>query len=267
MAQPMAQGNTSRLEPLFISSEIDFMMSIGMNKTYTEFVSDSFWVPRYRSDQENKYEKPDKGNFRCVELVHLDEERKICFEEASGIPPDASDNTVQRAVLNHGETIMSCNENLQQFLNTLTGWDLLVVFSAKDIQQRKKWGRRHPRPGPADVFCFRKDQQTRIAIRRKDVEDGRTIDWTTAALVTADVDTKKQELDFEFPSTQNGRKLSLATITAAEDETNESEGKTETWIITVVSHSDEIHSKLRVSNILERSVELRLWHRSFTEFH
>ena len=101
-------------------------------------------------------------------------------------------------------------------------------------------------PRHADVLCFRKGGETRVVIRRKD-DEGDTIDWTSATLVQVNVDTSIERLTLQLTSRQTGRKLGLATVTAAEVETKKEADKTETWFITVASGSGELRSAIKVS--------------------
>ena len=194
---------------------------------------------------EEEYELPeDKAVFESVGLAPLRNEYCICFEEASGSSYDTAYGTVNKEAVNHLETTVSCNENLQQFLSILTGWDLLVVFPATDAQPKRRLPKKER---PADVLCFRNGQETRITVRRKNSDEGYTIDWTSATLAEMHVDTKASKLEVKLISIQKGQTLTLATVTAADGETEKITDKMETWVVTVASGSGELYRIINVS--------------------
>ena len=190
--------------------------------------SKSFWVPRYRSNKEEEYERDD-AIFESVGLVPLRAKYSLCFEESSNAPEETA-----------CEPTHSCNENLQRFLSVLTGWDLLAVFPATDVRPKSRAPSFSRKRRPADVLCFRKQQETRVAIRRKDTDERCRVKWTSAILVEVHVATELQELYFELMSKQTGRTLALATVTAAAGETAKGTNKAESWIVTVGSGSGEL---------------------------
>ena len=258
LRQLLRSTQTSRLEPLFVPDNIDFTLSLGRDqrfdfpsslgrdRRYTALGSESFWVPRYRSNLEEEYERPGKAIFDRVELTRIHKKYFICFKEACDEPHDPVREPVREEGTNHPGTPNSWNKDLQHFLNTLTGWNLLVIFVASDVRRKTRTYSLNRRPTPrlADVLCFQKLGETRIAIRRKDAEY-ETIDWTTAELVEINVDTSIERLTLKLESRQTGTKLALATVTAADVETNNDTDKTETWHITVASGSGELRTVIR----------------------
>ena len=222
---------------------MDFTLPLGEDRKYSKFGSKSFLVPQYRSNKEGKYERPGKATFKSVELAPLREKYFICFKEGSEVFYDTPYESGQQEEINHLETSDFCNKNLQQFLSILTGWKLLVVFSATDVQpkRRKHFYKRGPRARPADVLCFRKSGETRIAIRKKNAEEGYTISWTSATLNKVHVNTEIEELCLTLTSRRTGQKLSLATVTAADGKT-EKDLNEEIWVFKVASGSGELRN-------------------------
>ena len=247
LRQPLSSTKPSRLEPLFVPHDIDFTLPLGKDQRYTKIGSQFFWVPQYRSNLEEEYERPGKAIFQSVQLAPIQKDYLISFKEASETSNDTGHENAQREGTN--ETTNSCNENLQHFLSILTGWNLVVVFAALDVKP-KSWGPSFTkRQRPADVLCFRKGQETHVAIRRKDPDKEYTIDWTSASLIEAHVNTVAEELYLTLTSRQTGRKLALATVTAADGEGEKVVEKTEIWVVTVTSGSGEIRSTIVVSSI------------------
>ena len=189
----------------------------------------------------------EKAVCKEVHLVPLTGKHLIRFEEVSETVHRTACKTDKHEELNHLQSTNYCNKSLQQFISILTGWTLLVVFPATDVRHRSSGILRTTQKlGLADVLCFRKERETRIAIRRRDVKEGYTIEWIVAAVSKVDVDTKVQELDFKLTSRQTGRKLVLGTLTAADCRTRNGTEETETWIVTVTDDSGGLHSILRV---------------------
>ena len=234
----------SRLEPLYVPHSIDFVLPLKNDQKYTRLGSKSFWVPHYRSNLEEEYEWPEeKAVLDRAELVPLRKDYFVCFGKAE-TSHDTADPTT------HLEITDSCEKDLQRFLSVLTGWDLLVVFSATDARPERRGPSINRRPKPADVLCFRKEQEeqeTRIAIRRKDAEEEYTIHWTTATLVEAHVKTEHEKLNLKLKSRQEGPKLALASVTAVEGTVENDIDKTEMWVVSVASGSGEIRSIINVS--------------------
>ena len=244
LGQSSSSSQPSRIEPLFVPHQIDFILPLGNDQRYTQFVSKCFWVPWYRSDKQEEYEVPGKGVCARVELAQLPKDYLICFKEALEIP---SDEGGRREEASHSENSNFCNNDLRLFLSILTGWNLVIVFPAVDVKPDKRRFPFKKSPRPADVFCFRKEQETRIAIRRKYPGEEGTMDWTSATLVEkVHVETKTQTLYLKFRSRQTGRKLNLPTVTAAEGETDPEMDKIETWAITVASGSGDIFATINV---------------------
>ena len=228
--------------------KIDFVLPLGGDRRYTRLDSRHFWVPCYRSDKEEEYEKPGKAVFSSVELVPLPGNYPLCFEEDSDNPTGITRESRQNEAVNHLETTNFCNTNMQWFFTVLTGWSLVVVFSAMDVEPDKHRLSFSKRPRPADVMCFRKGLETRVAIRMKDPDNETTIDWISATLVEqVHVKTQAQKLYLMLTSRKKGRKLTLASVTAADGKTGTSLDKTETWVVTVASDSGELFAIINVS--------------------
>ncbi|KAF6220118.1 hypothetical protein HO133_003249 [Letharia lupina] len=130
-------------------------------------------------------------------------------------------------------------ENIDSNEPRTYNWNLLVVFSATDVQPR--WRGPSFNKRPADRIHFRKGQETRVAIQRKDTDEGYNIDWKSATLVNVDVTTEAEKPDLKLTSRQKGRNLVLATVTAADGDTETGTDKTETWVVTVASGSGELY--------------------------
>ena len=209
-------------------------------------------MPWYRSDKEEEYEYPGKAVFARAELVTLPKEYLICFEDESTIS-NAIVRSGETEAVSHLETTNFCNRDLQRFLSVLTGWDLVIIFSAMDVQHERRVFSFKRRRRPADVLCFRKAQETRVAIRRKDDVEENTIDWISATLVKMDVDTSMRKLSLELESRHKGRRLTLATVTAVDGEnesrTDSPRTETETWVVAVANGSGEIFGIINVSAI------------------
>ena len=224
------------------------MLPLGEDRRYTKFVSRHFWVPCYRSDKEEEYQDPGKAVFSRVELVTLPGDYPLCFEEGFDDPTDITHDSRQNQAVSHIESTLFCNNNLQRFFTVLTGWSLVVIFSAMDVQPDKHWLPFNKRPRPADVMCFRKGIETRVAMRMKDPDDETTIDWISATLVEkVEVKTMVQKLYLMLNSRKKGRKLTLADITAADGKRDTRLDKTETWVVTVASGSGELFAIINVS--------------------
>lgn len=233
--------------------KFDFTLPLGEHQRYTKLGSKFFWVPWYRSDKEEKYECPENAVFARAELVTLPEEYLICFEDESTISTAIAPESETEEAVSHSETTKFCNNNLQRFLSTLTSWNLVIIFSAMDVQPEKRNFSFKRRQRPADVLCFRKEQETRVAIRRKDDVEEHTIDWTTGTLVKVDVDTSARKLSLKLESRVMGRMLTLGTVTAADDErasrTDSPRTETETWVVAVANGSGDIFGIINVSVI------------------
>ena len=228
--------------------KIDFVLPLGEDRRYTRFDSRHFWVPCYRSDKEEEFEVPGKAVFSRVELIPLPGNYPLCFEEDSDDSTGITRESRQNESVSHLETTYFCNTNLQWFFTFLTGWSLVVVFSAMDVQPDKHRLSFNKRPRPADVMCFRKGLETRVAIRTKDPDDETTIDWISATLVEQlHVKTQVQKLYLMLRSRKKGRKLTLASVTAADGKTDTGLDKTETWVVTVASGSGELFAIINVS--------------------
>ena len=238
----------SRLEPLFVPDKIDFVLPLGGGRRYTKVVSRHFWVPCYRSDKEEEYEDPGKAVFSRVELVPLPGDYPLCFEENSDDPTDITHESRRNHAVSHDESKLFCNNNLQRFFTVLTDWSLVVVFPARNVQSDKHQLPFNKRPRPADVMCFRKGLETRVAMRMKDPDDETTIDWISAELVEqVQVKTMVQKLYFMLNFRKKGRKLTLLDITAADGKIDTGLDKTETWVVTVDSGSGELFAIINVS--------------------
>lgn len=233
--------------------KFDFTLLLGEDQRYSRLGSKFFWVPWYRSNKEEEYEYPENAVFARAELVTLPKEYLICFEDESTISNAIAPESEIGETVSHFETTKFCNNNLQRFLSTLTGWNLIIIFAAMDVQPEKRKLPLKRRQRPADVFCFRKGQETRVAIRRKDDVEEITIDWISAILVKMDVDTSTGKLSLELESREMGQMLTLATVTAADGEKQSRAAsprtETETWVVTVANGSGEIFGIINVSVI------------------
>ena len=228
--------------------KIDFVLPLGEDRRYTRFESRHFWVPCYRSDKEEEYEEPGKAVFSSVELVPLPGNYPLCFEEDSDNFTGITRECRQNEAVNHLEATHFCNNNMQWFFTVLTDWSLVVVFSAMHVQPDKHRLHFSKRPRPADVMCFRKALETRVAIRMKDPDDETTIDWISATLVEqVHVQTQVQKLYLMLRSRKKGRNLTLASVTAVDGKTNTGLDKTETWVVTVETGSGELFAIINVS--------------------
>lgn len=258
LRQPSSSTQPSRLEPFFVPCKFDFTLPLGEDQRYTKLGSEFFWVPCYRSNKENQYEKPDKAIFSRAELITLPKEYLICFTDESAISNAIAPGSAIEEAVSQFATTKFCNNDLRGLLSKLTGWDLVIIFSAIDVQPERRGFSFKRRRRPADVLCFRKTQETRVAIRRKDDVEENTIDWISARLVKIDVDTSTRELSLELESREIGRMLTLATVTAADGERESraarSRTETETWVVTVASDSGEIFGIINVSAIFTRVV-------------
>lgn len=192
----------------------------------------------------DRYEEPkdnvkDRGIFDSVELVWLREPQFFDFE--------ADSEDISRPQSSHVKL------TLPNFLEALTGWKPLVVFSATEVAQKKeRWAiRRTQNKGPADVLCFQKNVEKRIAIRmiEKDESD---IKWITATLESS-LDTEPSVLDMTLNSRQNGRKLALASVTATEGDTGKPTQQSEHWSFRVEGAARDIDCKLNGYVKAERS--------------
>ena len=246
--QSSSSTQPSRLEPLFVPDKIDFVLPLGGDRRYTRIDSRHFWVPYYRSDQEKEYEKKqEKAVCLSVELVPLPDTYPLCFGEDSDDSAGITRESQRNETVTHLETTHFCNTNLQRFFTALTGWKLVVVFSATDVQPDKHRLPFNKRSRPADVMCFRTGLETRVAIRMKDPDDETTIDWISATLVEqVEVKTMVQKLYLMLKSRKKGRRLTLASVTAADGKMETVWNKTETWVVTVASGSGEIFAIINV---------------------
>ena len=248
LRQSASSTQPSRIEPLFVPDKIDFVLPLGGDRRYTRFDSRHFWAPCYRSDKEGEYELPGKAAFSSVELVPLPGNYPLCFEEDSGDCTGITRESRQNEAVSHLETTHFCSTNLQWFFTVLTDWSLVVIFSAMDVQPDKHRLPFKNRPRPADVMCFRKGLETRVAIRTKDPDDETTIDWISATLVEqVHVKTQVQKLYLMLTSRKKGRKLILASVTAADGKTDTALDKTEKWVVTVESGAGELFAIINVS--------------------
>ena len=228
--------------------KIDFVLPLGEDRRYTRFDSRHFWVPCYRSDKEEEYQDTGKAVFSSVELVPLPGNYPLCFEEESDTSTSITRESQRNEAVSHLDTTHFCNTNLRRFFTVLTDWSLVVLFPAMDVQPDKHRLPFNKRPRPADVMCFRKGLETRVAIRMKDPEDETTIDWISATLIErVQVKTRVEELYLTLTSRKKGRKLTLATVTAADGKTDTGLDKTETWIVTVAGGSGELFAIINVS--------------------
>lgn len=232
-----------RLEAWFIPNNFDFTLPL-QDHRYTKLVSKDLLIPEYRSNVRDRYEEPkdnvkDRGIFDSVELVWLREPQFFDFEA------DSEDSS--RPESSHVKLTLS------NFLEILTGWKPLVVFSATEVtQQKEKWAIwRTSSKGPVDVLCFQKGEEKRIAIRRI-AKDESTIEWMTATLESS-LDTKPSVLDMTVKSRQNGRKLALATVTATEGAAGKPTQQSEHWSFRVEGAARDIDCKLNGYVKAERS--------------
>lgn len=185
----------------------------------------------------DRYEEPknnveDKGTFKNVELVCLREPQFFDFEA------DSED--------------ISRPESSPVFLEALTGWKPLIVFSATEVAQKKeRWAvRRTQIKGPADVLCFEKNEEKRIAIRMIE-KDENDIKWMTATLESSRHNDLM--LDMTLNSRQYGRKLALATVTATEGAAGKPTQQSEHWSFGVKGDARYIDCKLHGYVKAERS--------------
>ena len=219
----MLQGSqSSRLEPLFVPNTIDFTLPLQNDHRYTKLVSKNFWVPEYRSNVRDRYEKPDdKGICDSVELVLLRADYTFDFEAGSQDDDEPQSSHVHFTL-----------PNLRLFLKSLTGWNPVVFFPATDVRQKTLW--RTSKEQPADVLCFEKDNVKRIAIRRKSAIDEST-KWVTATLENS-LHIKSSKLEMTLKLTQKGGSLALAALNATDGDAKRpmqrSEDKKD-WIFTV----------------------------------
>ena len=248
LGQSSDSTKPSRIEPLFVPHKFDFVLPLGNDPRYSKLSSRFFWVPWYKSDKEEEYEEPDPAVCASVELVQLPKEYLICFEEAAETSNGSARENGENEVFSHLETMNYCNNDLQRFLNILTGWNVVVVFSAIDVRPKRRGLSVNRGPSLADVLCFRKAQETRVAIRRKDPDEEKTIEWISATLVeNVDVKTRIQKIYMKLKFRQTGQNLTLATVTVADVKTKAGLEKTETWVVTVAKDSGELFRIINVS--------------------
>lgn len=233
----LQRAQSSRLEPLFVPHNFDFTLPLENDQRYNKLVSEYLWVPEYRSNVTDRYEEPkdnidDKGIFQSVELVRLRKPYLFNFEAGSDTSGPSS-------------APVELLPNLQRFLKALTGWNPLTVFFATEVQQKKRM--RHSRKGSADVLCFRKDDEKRIAIRRRSVDDQSTIEWMTATLESSN-DLNNSKLKITMKSRQKGKKLVLATMTATDGDAKKPTGESEDWIFTINGGARKIDNTLSGPN-------------------
>ena len=237
----------SWLEPFFVPSHFDFTIPLQNDQGHTQFVSKHLWVPVYRSNVRDRYEEPkEEGIFDKVELVQLRKEHTFNFKAPF------------ETVFTMGN---SQDYSLQDFLKSLTGWDLRAVFFAAEVHQHNRW--RSSSKGTYEVLCFRKGEETRIAMRKQHADDKSAIKWTTAKLVDPHVDTKAQKLEAQLSAVQRGKFLILDSVTAAAGETQSSPKKPERWSFTVERGAADVHRALAVS----RSVAFVLIQTLVTPLH
>ena len=230
----------SRFEPFFVPYHFDFTTPLQNNQRYTKLVSKHLWVPVYRSNVKDRYEKPkDRGVFDKVELVRHRSEYTFNFEAAS-------ETDIMLESHRHEPTSgNSRSHSLLDFLKSLTGWNLQAGFFAIKVLQHNRWSSSNK--GSYDVLCFHKGKERRIAMRRGDADDKDAVKWTTAKLVDPEVNSKTETLEFQLSSIQRGKFLTLASVTAAEGETQSSSKKSEKWSFTVRHGAVDIHCALMVS--------------------
>ena len=222
----------SWLEPFFVPDHFDFTIPFQNDQRHTQLVSKHIWVPVYRSNVRDRYEKPkEKGRFDKVELVQLRKEHTFNFDA-----PFETDSTMGN----------SQDYSLRDFLKSLTGWDLRVVFFAARVHQHKTLP--SSRKDSYEVLCFRKGEEKRIAMRKQHADDDDTVKWTTAKLADPQVDTKAQKLEAQLSAVQRGKFLILASVTAAAGETQSSPKKPGKWTFTVERGAADIHHALAVSS-------------------
>ncbi|MCJ1268928.1 hypothetical protein MMC22_008816 [Lobaria immixta] len=242
----LQRAQSSRLEPLFVPHNFDFTLPLENDQIYNKLVSEYLWVPEYRSNVTDRYEEPkddmgDGGIFKSVELVRLRKPYLFSFEAGSEDTSRPSSAPVQ-LTLPHLQLL----PNLQRFLKALTGWNPLTVFFATEVQQRRMmW---HSRKRSADVFCFQKDKEKRIAVRfrSKSADDESTIEWMTATFKSSRA-TPPSKLEMTLKFRQNGSKLVLATVIATDEDTERQTSLSEYWIFTV-NGAREIDYKLNGLN-------------------
>lgn len=214
----------------------DFTLPLENDQRYNKLVSEYLWVPEYRSNVTDRYEEPkdnieDKGIFQSVELVRLRKPYLFNFEAGSDTSGPSS-------------APVELLPKLQLFLKALTGWNPLTVFFATEVRQRRM--SLGSRKGSADVLCFRKDNEKRIAIRRRSVDQS-TIEWMTATLENSN-DLNNSKLKITMKSSQTGKKLVLATMTATDGDAKKPTGKSEDWIFTINGGARKIDYTLSGSN-------------------
>ena len=222
----------SWLEPFFVPNHFDFTIPLQNDQSHTQLVSKHLWVPVYRSNVRDRYEEPkeeEKGVFEKVELVRLRNEHTFNFE----------------AAFETGSTSGSTNKyTLRDFLQSLTGWNLLAVFFATKVHQHNTWP--SSSKGSYHALCFEKGKEKRIALRKEYADDKSTVKWITAKLADPQVDTKAQRLGAQLSSVQRGTFLILASVTAAAGEAQSSSKKPERWSFTVERGAATIHHALDV---------------------
>lgn len=246
----------SRLEPWFIPDAVDFALPPGKDQTFNRLVLESLWVPRYCSDESSwRASLPEKGNFEKVELARSSKKIEIEFNVRQNSPPDTADRIATQGTSHKPNIESPCyNNNLQELLSILTGWSSISIFSARGFRQRGRFG--HSTKDPANVLCFQKNGEKRIAIRtfKATDKDANTLDWRTATLVEDDkdgvhVNTAKKELDIILASMQKGQTLDLSSISAVGSRGSIEPGR---WVFTMDSGkaTRDILSKLvSISNL------------------
>ena len=245
----------SRLEPLFIPHEIDFVLPSNKNQRYTELVFKSFWVPEYSSDLGWNHDRPTtKGNFECVDLVpNNEEEYRIKFEEISMMSSNMANESANQEN-RHIEIVDYCNGNLRQFLSKLTestGWELLLVFPAN--RKRKAIFAASSSSSSVDVlyFCNIESKEKRLAIRRKSKTE-MTLEWISATLTRDEkvhVNSRTKKLHVKVTCVlRGGKTLALKTVTATGGTTKRPSDKAEDWTLKAKNGSAEIWHIMNVGS-------------------
>ena len=224
------------LEPFLVPYHFDFTTPNLNDQRPTQLLSKHLWVPEYRSNLRDEYEKPkDRGVFKEVKLVR----DKFTFNSlAINFMPESRPHEAT------SENDRTCS--LPHFLKSITGWTLLDYFVATKVHQHHKFA---SNKGSRDVFCFQKDNVKRIAIRKENGNDESKIEWTTAILINPHATTKTSTLEVQLSSVERGRFLTLASIRAAAEGPQKSskDKKSETWSFTVQKDPAKIYQALTLS--------------------
>ncbi|KAG8533413.1 uncharacterized protein KY384_002196 [Bacidia gigantensis] len=240
---PLRETQFWRRESVFVPPNTDIGWALENNRSHIKFTINPVWMPHYRSNYDSAYERPeDTAKFFDVGLCERRKGFSLHFQaDLDLVNHDRGPDTGPAQAQVHEQEIRpSSHTTLHQFLNFLTGWNLLALFSTTEIRHTPRhglslplgWKSRHKRRG--DVLCFQsKDgKSVRLAIKWVNAEE-KTAGWTTAASVKIrGFKNEENELKLELGTRQDGNLLGLADVRAGGGKVSLEE-RSEVWVFTV----------------------------------